>query len=250
MERAFSQKPFSPCSGLKAKAAPVSSHVPINSSTTSLRNSWEIRVTFQHTIPPRNNVISGWKHLLRLIQTVHGQRALLAAVVLGAGSGLSIGLSFALNDLLVNTLSGGLNYALSHGLSNGLNYALNNGLSYGLLVGLREALHSGLSFGLLFGLTALLVSLILEVQTRDVHLTERLRWTSENLIRSLLTPKHLRILLWRSRTFPWRAAPFFEDATTRILLRRIGGGYSFIHRLLRDHFAELNASTLTSQSPP
>lgn len=48
MERAFSQKPFSQCSGLKAKAAQVSSHVPINSSTTSLRTSYE-----NQTLPPR-----------------------------------------------------------------------------------------------------------------------------------------------------------------------------------------------------
>src|SRR5205823_2511663 len=43
------------------------------------------------------------------------------------------------------------------------------------------------------GWTSVLVSLILEVQKGDVHLTERLRWTWRSLIQSLLTPRHLRM---------------------------------------------------------
>jgi hypothetical protein len=48
----------------------------------------------------------------------------------------------------------------------------------------------------------------------------------------------LRFWLARSGVFPWRAVPFLEDATARILLRRVGGGYSFVHRLLLDFFAD------------
>ncbi len=56
-----------------------------------------------------------------------------------------------------------------------------------------------------------------------------------------------------SHLFPWKAVPFLEDATTRILLRRVGGGYSFTHRLLLDYFADLDttaASTSASVPPP
>jgi len=53
----------------------------------------------------------------------------------------------------------------------------------------------------------------------------------------------LRFWLAQSGAFPWRAVPFLEDATTRILLQRVGGGYSFVHRLLLDHFADLDAQT-------
>ncbi|SRR6266851_1671296 len=67
----------------------------------------------------------------------------------------------------------------------------------------------------------------------------------------------LRLLLWRTHTFPWRAAPLLEDATARILLRRVGGGYSFTHRLLLDYLADLNVGTLSAlpaaqrtKSPP
>jgi hypothetical protein len=48
----------------------------------------------------------------------------------------------------------------------------------------------------------------------------------------------IRWLLDRRRTFPWHAQAFLDDATTRILLRRVGGGYSFIHRRLQDYFAD------------
>ena len=54
----------------------------------------------------------------------------------------------------------------------------------------------------------------------------------------------LRFLLWRSQTFPWDMRSFLDDATARILLRRLGGGYSFTHRLLLDHFADLPIGVL------
>ena len=53
----------------------------------------------------------------------------------------------------------------------------------------------------------------------------------------------LRFWLWHNHIFPWKAVPFLEDATVRVLLRRAGGGYSFTHRLLLDYFANWNAIT-------
>ena len=53
----------------------------------------------------------------------------------------------------------------------------------------------------------------------------------------------LRFWLWRTYTFPLRAVPFLEDATARILLRRVSGGYSFTHRLLLDYFADLDTTS-------
>jgi hypothetical protein len=60
------------------------------------------------------------------------------------------------------------------------------------------------------------------------------------LFGGLTTLRHyvIRALLARHRIFPWRAQAFLDDATTRILLRRVGGGYSFIHRRLQDYFAD------------
>jgi hypothetical protein len=50
----------------------------------------------------------------------------------------------------------------------------------------------------------------------------------------------LRFWLRYTHAFPLKAVPFLEDATMRILLRRVGGGYSFIHRLLLEYFADLD----------
>ena len=53
----------------------------------------------------------------------------------------------------------------------------------------------------------------------------------------------IRSLLWRSDLFPRVATRFLDDATARFLLRRVGGGYSFTHRLLLDHFADAEVGT-------
>jgi len=50
----------------------------------------------------------------------------------------------------------------------------------------------------------------------------------------------LRIRLWRAGCIPWQYARFLDYASECILLRKVGGGYIFIHRLLLDYFASLD----------
>lgn len=110
----------------------------------------------------------------------------------------------------------GIRRSVKNGLLVGLYVVLLVGLYVGLLGWLAGGLGVGLFFGLVFGLPfGLLVGLIAAVQ----HYT-------------------LRFWLARSGVFPWQAVPFLEDATARVLLRRVGGGYSFAHRLLLDFFAD------------
>ena len=47
----------------------------------------------------------------------------------------------------------------------------------------------------------------------------------------------LRLSLTRNGIMPWRYVDFLEFAGERLFLRRVSGGYSFIHGLLQDHFA-------------
>jgi serine/threonine protein kinase/DNA polymerase III delta prime subunit len=49
----------------------------------------------------------------------------------------------------------------------------------------------------------------------------------------------LRFLLWGSQYVPFNYPRFLDYATERILLRKVGGGYIFIHRLLLEYFASL-----------
>ena len=51
----------------------------------------------------------------------------------------------------------------------------------------------------------------------------------------------LRWFLWYARSMPWNYPRFLDYAAERILLRKIGGGYIFVHRLLLEYFAALDA---------
>jgi hypothetical protein len=53
----------------------------------------------------------------------------------------------------------------------------------------------------------------------------------------------LRLLLWRSGAIPWNYTRFLDIAAEQILLRKVGGGYIFLHRLLLDYFADLETSS-------
>jgi hypothetical protein len=48
----------------------------------------------------------------------------------------------------------------------------------------------------------------------------------------------LRFLLWCAQSIPFNYPHFLDYAAERILLRKVGGGYIFIHRLLLEYFAE------------
>jgi hypothetical protein len=56
----------------------------------------------------------------------------------------------------------------------------------------------------------------------------------------------LRLLLWRSGVFPRDIAAFCDSCAERILLRRVGGGWIFVHRMLLEYFAELEEGRTTS----
>ena len=48
----------------------------------------------------------------------------------------------------------------------------------------------------------------------------------------------LRLVLWWNGYAPWNYARFLDYATDRLLMQRVGGGYRFLHDLLRQHFAK------------
>ena len=60
--------------------------------------------------------------------------------------------------------------------------------------------------------------------------------------------KHLvlRVLLWRNGAAPWNYARFLDYAAERILLRKVGGGYIFVHRMLMEYFAALEPTTASA----
>ena len=54
-----------------------------------------------------------------------------------------------------------------------------------------------------------------------------------------LSRRILRLILWRNGTIPFNYVRFLDFAVEHILLRKVGGGYIFIHRMLLEYFADL-----------
>jgi transcriptional regulator with XRE-family HTH domain len=126
----------------------------------------------------------------------------------------------ALNSTIIGLLSGGIIGGLGF-LGYWLSYWLNEGLSKGLDAGPGEGLAYALSAVWLFAIGGGLFGWAISGG-----------W-------AVLRHFVLRGLLHRRHIFPWDAQVFLNNATACILLQRVGGGYSFIHRLLLEYFANL-----------
>ena len=52
--------------------------------------------------------------------------------------------------------------------------------------------------------------------------------------------RRIRLILAREGYLPWKLAPFLDYAAKDLtILRKVGGGYIFIHRYLLEHFAAM-----------
>ncbi len=58
----------------------------------------------------------------------------------------------------------------------------------------------------------------------------------------------LRIVLWRRGVIPWNYPHFLDEMAERILLRKVGGGYIFVHQLLLDYLATFSTNKAGGQS--
>lgn len=54
----------------------------------------------------------------------------------------------------------------------------------------------------------------------------------------------LRLLFYHNRSLPLSLISFLDYCTERIFLRKVGGGYIFVHRMLMEHFASLGEDGL------
>jgi len=115
-------------------------------------------------------------------------------------------------------LFGGLSGGLVGGLVGALFDALFVGLVVGLFVGLVVGLFAGLVAGLEYGLQAALQHYIL-------------RWC-----------------LARENAAPLKYVPFLDYAAELIFLRKVGGGYVFIHRMVLEWFACLTEEDIKTLS--
>lgn len=184
---------------------------------------------------------------------------LVTSILIGIISGISFGLSFALvgglsgkqieihttpnqgiwqslRNALIVTLSSGFMVGLIGFLTmagSGIVNRVNPAVAYtdapqSMAIGLSNALSfEALSIGLCIGFGGGLI----------VGLITGLFFGGRTVIRHLT----LRYLLLREGHVPWRYADFLDHAAECIFLRKVGGGYIFVHRLLMEYFASLAA---------
>jgi hypothetical protein len=108
-------------------------------------------------------------------------------------------------------------HALFSWLGFGLMIGLGGGLLFGLFTGLEHSVYVGLTLFIGFGSLAAY-------------------WYGGL---DLIQHYTLRFLLWRAGNSPLNLISFLDYATQRVFLRKVGGGYVFIHRLFMEYFASL-----------
>ena len=211
-------------------------------------------------IRPTERLRWTWRSLRRgLFNPKHLRIAVLitciSAIFVGLGygprSGLSVGLSCGLSYWCLLGLFQGIaqeqienqdrriaNQGMRRSLHNSLMMGLIGGVMFGIIGVLHYWFIVNLNKVLGYAPQVPLISGLRSVVSYGLFLT-----ISGALLIFLLTGgvavlRHyvMRLLLWRSHTFPGAASQFLDDASARFLLRRVGGGYSFAHRLLQDHF--------------
>jgi hypothetical protein len=58
----------------------------------------------------------------------------------------------------------------------------------------------------------------------------------------------LRLVLWHNNFTPLNYVRFLDYASARIFLRKVGGGYVFVHRMLLEYFAAIHQSSAQQQN--
>jgi len=169
-------------------------------------------------------------------------------IVIGVLSGIPIGTMLIIGAIL-GIVDGLANALLSGLVGNELETKVRPG--QGILRSARSSVIGSITRGTVFGLTAALSIRIVEAISNisignsisiQLSIISGALWgwmTYGGL--ACLQHLTLRFILWRKNASPWDYIGFLNYAAERILLRRVGGGYIFIHRLPMEYFASLRS---------
>ena len=227
-------------------------------------------------IQPVEQLVWSWSSLWQsLTSTRHLRDWVLIALI----SGLITGLVFGLTAGLVFGLTFGLSYWLLFGLlqgvkgqtldeqihiipNQGIYRSAHNGLLFGCIGGCISVFTLSLGIGL-FWILYTLIFIWPGLVRNSVPVLSTLQQDLDiilhygpfiglacGLLLGLLNGwlaclRHgvLRWLLWRRESIPWNYPRFLDNAYEQILLRKVGGGYIFLHQLLLDYFADLETGS-------
>ena len=121
------------------------------------------------------------------------------------------GITLSLKNAAISLPMFGLIAGLSVGLIGGLSDVPSGGLFVGLFVGLIGGLNRGGS--------------------------------------AVVKHYSLRIILWIKGYTPFNFIKFLDHCAKLILLKKVGGGYMFIHRMLLEHFAKMESKSCKIKKP-
>jgi hypothetical protein len=163
--------------------------------------------------------------------------------------GLIVGLIGAVASILTGLLNSGWSsdqldeHQLARpneGTQRSLYNSLFAGCLFGPIGGLASGAIVGLAFGLIGGLPGWpILAMGFSIICGCVFLLEFV-----TLRGGIAYIEHfvLRWHLWRDECLPWQYTQFLDYAARCILLRKVGGGYIFNHRLLLEYFATLDVT--------
>src|SRR5260370_10075692 len=164
----------------------------------------------------------------------------LPSMVLALGIGLSLALMLGVSHEVLDNYN---RIRPNQGIRNSLRNGVVFGLIYGLIVGVLSGMI--LSFTRVVSYTHIPIGTLILGGLSDGMwfglATAGAVWATSGGVASV---QHffLRLRLWRAGYIPWRYARFLDYASECILLRKVGGGYIFMHRLLLDYFASLDTA--------
>jgi DNA polymerase III delta prime subunit len=175
---------------------------------------------------------------------------LIAGLIGGLLGGVILGTILGMTDGLM----GGLMYGLSNGLITGMIKASKTEITtrtrpnQGIFSSAKNVVTvMSLSLVAALGIIAFLFLLFSQLLWQNASIPLLIGYLGCLIFLSFFTGgghaciQHfsLRLVLFFSRAIPWNYARFLNYATDRMFLQRIGGRYRFIHKLLQDHFAQM-----------
>jgi len=202
------------------------------------------------------NLLKSFLHLLlfsRYTLAISVFYAILIAVISGLRGGdlifdLKVGLFNWLGFQIVSALVGGIFGGISRQMMDNQSFVKPN-------QGIRNSMRYSIIVGMLVGSIAIML---------NFFLIKFLPFPSLNISRAFilylwgilylalsaggtacLAHFILRLLLWSIRCVPLNYPRFLDYTADIILLRKVGGGYIFVHRLLLEYFASLNTTSVS-----
>ncbi|NEP00738.1 MAG: NACHT domain-containing protein [Symploca sp. SIO2E9] len=178
---------------------------------------------------------------------------LIFAIVLGINFGpkigLKIGVIFGLGLGIICGTGLGIMFSRQRGLQIGTRTAPNQGIwrtvqntaifLLSILIGMGLSMGLGILMSLvLIERENLLVNLILSYNLK-FGLSFILAFGLLGSGKACIQHFTLRLILYFNNYIPWNYARFLDYCAERIFLQKVGGGYIFIHRMLLEHFAQM-----------